>query len=336
MWSLQPPRPRRAPLLLTLALVASGCGDASDAPDAGARDAGTAEGLPLPPASAYLDPARYDCRAGVVQAPTRPHPVTCFRDPECRSRLLVAHRIAKPFAPENSLSALRAAILLGVDIVETDVRSTADGALVLLHDQSLDRTVTATGAVGNYTLRELRRRPMRVPDYLQGDFSCDRVPTLDEVFAVAAGQIVVELEVKERQAGIAAASYLKERGLYDSAFLLCDFSECDAVRAAVPDAPLMVRARGPDDVAQALGYAPLMVHIDPSSNFLSDAVVQQIRAGRAKVFSNGFTLGDPQAALVHSLDGYLELYERGLDVQQVENPHWALTALGRLERPATP
>ena len=75
---------------------------------------------------------------------------------------MAGHRIATPFAPENSLSALRAAILLGVDVVETDVRLTADGVVVLIHDGSVERTLEGSGDVDQLTLAELQSLPMKV------------------------------------------------------------------------------------------------------------------------------------------------------------------------------
>jgi glycerophosphoryl diester phosphodiesterase len=315
-------------------VLLAGCGDASPAPGPG--DAGSADAGPLGGPAAYLDPALHDCRArGSVEPPPRPHPPGCFADRACRARLAVAHRIATPFAPENSLSALRAAILLGVDIVETDVRLTADGRVVLLHDATVDRTVTGTGAVSGLDLAALQALPLRVPERLVGgDFSCDRVPTLEEAAAIARGRVVLELEVKDRRAGVLAAEYLRREGLYGDAFLLCDPSECQAARAAVPDVPIMSRARGPEDVADALAFdpPPIMVHIDPNRAFLVPEVLDPIRASGAKVFGNAFIAGDAPAAFEGRLDGYLEVYDLGLDVVQAENPHWLLAALGRLPR----
>src|SRR5262249_6802825 len=58
-----------------------------------------------------------------------------------------AHGGDPEFAPENTLAAFDAAVALGVDYVETDVQRTADGVLVLLHDDDLDRTTNGTGPV---------------------------------------------------------------------------------------------------------------------------------------------------------------------------------------------
>jgi glycerophosphoryl diester phosphodiesterase len=241
--------------------------------------------------------------------------------------------MATPFAPENSLSALRAAILLGVDIVETDVRLTADGHVVILHDATVDRTLEGSGAVEELTLDELQALPMRVPATLPaGDFSCDRVPTLEQLFELATGRIIVELEVKDTQAGVLAAEYLRDDGLDDAAFLLCDSSECDAIRAAVPAAPIMTRPESADEVAAAVAYVPppVMVHVDPFPSFLAEAVIAAIHGVDAKVYANAFLAADVEALTAGRFEAYEEMFEAGLDVVQTEFPHWALTALGRL------
>ncbi|MBI4705433.1 MAG: glycerophosphodiester phosphodiesterase family protein [Deltaproteobacteria bacterium] len=327
-----------APLALCLACASS---DGSGAPPDGAGAAGaagTGGGEPWPPPpSAFLAPEQYDCRAsGPFEPPERPHPADCFADPGCSARLVAGHRMARPFAPENSLSALRAAILLGVDIAETDVRLTADGQVVLIHDGEVDRTLQGSGAVSDMTLAELRALPMKTGGYdPAADFSCDRVPTLDELFALSRGRIVAELEIKDLPAGLAAAAYLREHDLYAHAYMLCSPDECAAVRAAVPDVPIMPRAKQPDEVAALCEYdpPPVMVHIDPTEDFLAPQVLATIHAAGAKAYGNAFTRADFEAITTGRIEAYPEMYEAGLDVVQTEYPHWALLGLGRLAAP---
>ncbi len=287
-----------------------------------------------PPPEAFLSVDAYDCGAtGSIEPPARPHEPSCFSDSDCTARLVTAHRIATPFAPENSLSALRAAILLGVDIVETDLRVTADGQVVLIHDGTVDRTLEGTGEVDQLTLGEIQALAMRVdPTDPAGDFSCDRVPTLAELLEVSAGRIIVELEVKDSQAGVLAAEALRDGDRYDDAFLLCSPGECAAIRAAVPDAPIMTRPESPSEVAEAVQYSPppIMVHIDPYASFLTAAVLETIHGVGAKVYANAFLVADIEALTDGRFEAYVEMFESGLDVVQTEFPHWALSALGRL------
>ncbi|MSP26844.1 MAG: glycerophosphodiester phosphodiesterase family protein [Myxococcales bacterium] len=328
-------RPALAPMttvttLLTLLTLALGCSSSAPSAPSNGTGGGEPEGLPTP--ASFLAPSAYDCSAtGPFLPPPRPHALDCFADAACTSPLVAAHRMATPFAPENSLSALRAAILLGVDIVETDVRLTKDGEVVLLHDAEVDRTLDGSGKVENFTLAELGAMTMKSAEK-PGDFSCDRLPTLHQAMLLAEGAVVVELEVKNTAAGVLAAEYLRAHNAYDRAFLLCDPAECEAVRAAVPDAPIMTRPQTASEVAGALAYepAPILVHIDAYDSFLTSEVLAAIAAAGAKPYASSFLNADIEALGSGKLDGYLELYDRGLSVVQTELPHVLLLALGRL------
>jgi glycerophosphoryl diester phosphodiesterase len=330
----------RLAAFLVSAVVLHGCGDdaALSGGAGGGEGGGPAEGAGGSGAAGlgpdrFLAPSEYDCSAGEVAAPSRPHELSCVFDSACDSRFVVAHRMGNPFGPENSLSVLRASILLGVDVVETDVRMTADGHVVLIHDAEVDRTLEGTGDVEALTLDELRA--MQVKDEFgdpDGDFSCERVLTLDEVFAVSTGKIIVELETKRVDAGIASAEYLRDNGLYDAAFVQCSVDECAAIRAAVPDVPIMLRVNELADLdyGEALDPPPILYEIDGNSEWTIPEVIDRIHAGGAQVFANAFFDADVRAFL-GDLSGYDELYGTGVDLAQSEYPHLALVALGRLE-----
>ena len=102
------------------------------------------------------------------------------------------HRGAAGHCPENTLAGLRHAIALGVDAVEIDVRR-LDDALIVLHDDTLDRTTNGHGHYKAMTLAALRAL-----DAGGGE----RIPLLEEVIAVTRGRVELNIEVKE--AGIAA------------------------------------------------------------------------------------------------------------------------------------
>ncbi|WP_165305091.1 glycerophosphodiester phosphodiesterase family protein [Pedobacter sp. SYP-B3415] len=93
--------------------------------------------------------------------------------------------------PENSLEAIRAALKLGADFIEVDVRKTKDGALILMHDQTLDRCTNGKGRVSDYTLAEikglcLRDKNKRLTSY--------RVPTLKEALLVMKGKVFIKVD----------------------------------------------------------------------------------------------------------------------------------------------
>lgn len=73
----------------------------------------------------------------------------------CRRNLVIAHRGGGRLAPEETLEAFNAARMIGADVLETDVRSTSDGVLVLMHDETVDRTTDGTGAIHAKTWAEV-------------------------------------------------------------------------------------------------------------------------------------------------------------------------------------
>ncbi len=104
---------------------------------------------------------------------------------------VAAHRGDWIYAPENSIPALEHAIFFGADMIETDVRLTKDGKIIMMHDYAVDRTTTGTGTISELTLAEIRKLNLRTgwggPTDLQ-------VPTLEEYIEVAKDKILLYLD----------------------------------------------------------------------------------------------------------------------------------------------
>lgn len=107
---------------------------------------------------------------------------------------VVGHRGACEVAPENTLASFERAWRDGADIVEMDVRLSADGQVVVFHDATVDRTTDGTGEVAAMTVAELKR--LDAGRWFDPRFAGERVPTLREVFDWAAGKIGLLLELK--------------------------------------------------------------------------------------------------------------------------------------------
>ncbi len=103
---------------------------------------------------------------------------------------VAAHRGWRSRYPENTMAAFRAALELGVDQIETDVRVTKDGHLVLIHDATVDRTTNGTGEVAGFTLEALRKL-----DAGQGE----QIPTLRELMELVKDHptLTLDIELKE-------------------------------------------------------------------------------------------------------------------------------------------
>ncbi|RSM45945.1 glycerophosphodiester phosphodiesterase [Actinoplanes sp. ATCC 53533] len=91
----------------------------------------------------------------------------------------VAHRGYSAVAPENTLPALAAAVLAGATLVEFDVRTTADGVPVVIHDRTVDRTTDGAGQVGELTLDELSA--LDAGSWFSPAYAGTRIPLLREV-----------------------------------------------------------------------------------------------------------------------------------------------------------
>lgn len=99
---------------------------------------------------------------------------------------MVAHRGASSDHPENTLAAFEGAIAAGADAVELDVRLTADGIPVILHDAETGVVTDGSGPLDSMTLAEVKRL------WVGGE----EVPTLDEALSLLSGRVTVDVEVK--------------------------------------------------------------------------------------------------------------------------------------------
>jgi glycerophosphoryl diester phosphodiesterase len=128
-------------------------------------------------------------------------------EPRGRRPLVIAHAACKGHAPENTLGGIRAAITLGSDAAEIDVRCTADGVPVLLHDPALDRTTDGSGRLADTTFEQVRKlradRGLLAEGRRAEGFAAEHIPTLREALDVAGSKAVLVLEIKEH--GIEAA-----------------------------------------------------------------------------------------------------------------------------------
>lgn len=113
-------------------------------------------------------------------------------NPSSEKVLVVAHRGNwRSNAPENSLAAIDSAIQMKVDIVELDVWKTKDNHLVLMHDNTVDRTTNGKGEIAQMTLAEIKQLHLKDKN---GNLTEHRVPTLEEGLWCAKGKIMVNLD----------------------------------------------------------------------------------------------------------------------------------------------
>lgn len=109
--------------------------------------------------------------------------------------LIIAHRGSSGTTPENTLAAFNQAIMDSADVIETDVHLSADGELVLIHDQTLDRTTNLKGLVKNYTLNQLKKAD--AGSWMETEWKGETIPTLKELITLANGKVSLLIEIKQ-------------------------------------------------------------------------------------------------------------------------------------------
>ncbi|HET7089154.1 MAG TPA: glycerophosphodiester phosphodiesterase family protein, partial [Anaerolineae bacterium] len=102
--------------------------------------------------------------------------------------LNLAHRGASAYAPENTLAAFRLAAEMGADGLEIDAKLSRDGAIVILHDATVDRTTSGSGRVSDLTLSQLKS--LDAGSKFRSRFAGEHVPTLDEVIDAVGDRLI--------------------------------------------------------------------------------------------------------------------------------------------------
>lgn len=105
--------------------------------------------------------------------------------------LHIGHKGTAGYAPENTLASFQKALNLSVDMIELDVHKSKSGEIVVIHDNTVDKTTNGSGKVGELTLKELKKL-----DAGNGE----RIPTLTEVLDLVDNKIKINIEIKTRDA----------------------------------------------------------------------------------------------------------------------------------------
>lgn len=131
---------------------------------------------------------------------------------------IFAHRGAKAVAPENTLPAFQRALEMGVAGIELDVHCSKDGQLVVIHDETLERTTNGSGKVAAYTAAELAK--LDAGRSFDPAFAGVGVPTLAEVFDLVGNRCRINVEIKSDDPNGGdqvepLIALIEERKLYD-------------------------------------------------------------------------------------------------------------------------
>jgi glycerophosphoryl diester phosphodiesterase len=131
------------------------------------------------------------CTTGHAQTNRVDSLVKQLHQPLDKHVMVTAHRGDWRNAPENSLLAFKYAIAMGVDIIELDLNKTKDGVIIIMHDQTINRTTDGKGSPGDYTLAELKKFHLKNG---LGRVTVNTIPTLEEAMQLIKGKVLVNLD----------------------------------------------------------------------------------------------------------------------------------------------
>jgi glycerophosphoryl diester phosphodiesterase len=193
--------------------------------------------------------------------------------------MVMAHRGASAYAPEHTLAAFDLALDLGCHHLERDVDLSRDGHIVVMHDDTVDRTTNGTGPVGSQTLAELRA--LDAGAWCGAPFVGERVPTYAEVLERYRGRAHLHTEIKGRAPHLASGVVDLVRQ-YDMVAHVTvtsfQFPRLEDIRASAPELPTgwLVSEVSDDTIAQA--HALGLTQICPKADRVTPALVRRLHA----------------------------------------------------------
>jgi glycerophosphoryl diester phosphodiesterase len=199
---------------------------------------------------------------GTTLAGDRPMTIDEFLNSSGRT-WVIAHRGFSGRAPENTVAAIREAIAIGADMAEIDVTLTADERVVVIHDETLDRTTNGAGRVADHGFDEIRN--LDAGSWFAPQFAGEKVPTLGEALDTTKGRILLNVEIKteavDRGISDKVAAAIRDRGMADqvvvSSFSPTALEQMHAVAPEIRTAALynkeLQRGQDPAEIVHSLG-----------------------------------------------------------------------------------
>lgn len=193
--------------------------------------------------------------------------------------MVIAHRGASSYAPENTLAAFDLALHLGCRHLELDVDVTSDGHIVVMHDETVDRTTNGTGPVGSHTLAELRA--LDAGAWFGTPFIGERIPTFAEVLERYQGRVHMHTELKGRAEPLAqrTVDLIRQYDMVDhvtvTSFQYLRLAETWAYAPELP-AGWLVREVSDATIAQARKLG--LTQICPRANTVTPTLVRRLHA----------------------------------------------------------
>lgn len=221
----------------------------------------------------------------------------------------IAHRGEHLKHPENTLAAYRAAYDAGADFFETDVRTTLDGKLVIMHDATVNRCTNGSGKMVELTFDEIRKLDAGVR--FDATFKDTRVPTFDEVLAFARDKIGVYIDAKQIAArhlveAVARHDMLPHVVVYGNSALLKEIQQLERRIKVMPE------ANSVDDATRLVAELNPPVFAFGARDFHDD-VIAVAKKAKAGIYVDRLGTADNEAS-------WLDAVQRGATGIQTDHP----------------
>jgi glycerophosphoryl diester phosphodiesterase len=227
--------------------------------------------------------------------------------------IVTAHRGHSGEHPENTLASFRGAIATGADMVELDVHLTRDNEVVVIHDDTLERTTDGKGSVADKTLTELKA--LDAGAWFNPRFAGERIPTLAEVMDACRGRIRINIELKKgkhfpytmEELADRTLAVVEKAGMTDQVlFSSFDPAAIDRIRDKAPRLPIAVITQKPWATPGEAGGGKRYPTINSSFKNLSEKNVRLAHAAGLTVHAwTVNTPADMERVIALGVDGII-------------------------------
>jgi glycerophosphoryl diester phosphodiesterase len=193
--------------------------------------------------------------------------------------MVIAHRGASSYAPENTIVAFDLAIEMGVSHIELDVHSTRDSHIVVIHDDTVDRTTDGTGSVTSHTLAGLKA--LDAGSWFEQTFSGERMPTFREVLQRYGGRVHIHTEIKGHSAHLSqqTADLVRQHGMAERVTITSfQKARLEETRAYAPELPTGWLVAEVSDAVIAQARAMGLTQICPRANTVTPELTHRLHA----------------------------------------------------------
>ena len=215
--------------------------------------------------------------------------------------MAIAHRGASSYAPENTMAAFDLAIVMGARHIELDVHSTSDGHVVVIHDDTVDRTTDGSGPVTNLALAPLRT--LDAGSWFGHEFTGERIPTLDAVLGRYRGRVHVHVEIKGQSSQLShqTADLIRKHGMVGEATITSfQIARLQETRANAPELTTGWLVADVTDAVIAQARSLGLSQICPRANRITSELVRRLRAAGFVVRAWGVASEDLMRQVVQS------------------------------------